>query len=162
MTLLKNILNTVASKKSFFIPAGMTVTGNFTVDVPGQIAGTVNGDVIVNGRLLILKNAFINGNVKAHQLEIFGKVTGDIACSGKMVLQNESYIRGNISTVEIHLEKDAVVDGMITKPGLHSIIEELAADIEEELPLNPAPESPEPEVAPVIIKADDEEMQSWF
>lgn len=153
----------MASKNSFFIPAGMTVTGNFTVDVPGQIAGTVNGDVTVNGRLLILKNAFINGNVKAHQLEIFGKVTGDISCSGKMVLQNESYIKGNISTVEIHLEKDAVVDGMITKPGQHNIVEEIAAEIEKETPLAPETVSPpEVEVAPVIVRAEDEEVQSWF
>ena len=145
----------------------MTVTGNFTVDVPGQIAGTVNGDVIVNGRLLILKNAFVHGNVKANELEIFGKVTGDIACSGKMVLQNDSYVKGNISTVIIHLEKDAVVDGMITKPGQHTILEDVTDEIveieEEELSFDAEEQaSPLPDVVPVIVKEEDEEVQSWF
>jgi cytoskeletal protein CcmA (bactofilin family) len=169
LTILENILNTVSSKKSFNIPAGMTVAGTFTVDVPGQIAGTVNGDVLVNGRLVILKNGVVNGNVKAEELEILGSVTGDIQCSGKMILQNACFVKGNISTIEIQIEKDAVIDGIITKPDANKtelgftpgITEDSSTEIieidEEPEPLIPAEE-------PVlIIKAEEEELQSsWF
>ncbi|MBC7888964.1 MAG: polymer-forming cytoskeletal protein [Ferruginibacter sp.] len=171
MSILTYILNNFASKKSFYLPAGMTVTGTFTVDVPGQIAGSVNGNVFVNGTLGILKNAVITGNVKAETLEIFGTVIGDIQCSGKMILHNTCYVKGNISTVEIHIEKNAVIDGMITKPVSNTTDFEPAFAtgepvlIEETIEDSPADIIAEPVIIPeepVIVKMEEEEAQSWF
>ncbi|MEP7107816.1 MAG: polymer-forming cytoskeletal protein [Ferruginibacter sp.] len=164
MTLLNNILNTVSSKKSFYIPAGMTVTGTFIADSPGQIAGAVIGDVIVNGRLIILKHAVIRGNVRAQELEILGSVTGDILCSGKMILQNECFVKGNINTSEIHVEKAAVVEGVITKP-VFGKTETGFDPVTSEEPFTEKIEDPEqaiPLVAPVIIIAEEEKIESWF
>lgn len=136
------------------------MTGTFTVDVPGQIAGAVNGNVFVNGRLIVLKNAVINGNVQANELEILGSVTGDIYCSGKMILQNHCSVKGNISTVEIHIEKDAVVDGIITKPGFNFDGEIEIEKLDE--PLVEKEDDPVINEEPVLNNVEAEEVQSWF
>lgn len=164
MTILENILNTVSTKKSFYIPAGMTVTGTFTADVPGQIAGAVNGDLLINGRLVILKNGVIHGNVKAEELEILGSVTGDIQCGGKMILQNDCFVKGNISTIEIHIEKDAVLDGIITKPDFNKNGVEFEPGTMEEPSIGTLEEPGLFIPETVLLKkiADKEALSSWF
>lgn len=138
----------------------MTITGSFTADVPGQIAGTVNGDVSVDGKLIILKNAVVNGNVDANELEVLGSVTGDITCAGRMILQNACFVKGNISTVQIQIEKDAVVEGIITKPGDKSAEEIAGVTIEEPVETAAGPVLPAEE--PVVNKVEVEEVESWF
>jgi cytoskeletal protein CcmA (bactofilin family) len=115
LTVIEYILNILSIKTNFYIPAGMTVNGTLSVDVPGQIAGCVNGDVLVNGRLVILKGGVINGNVKATELEISGSINGDVQCHGTMVLNNNCLVKGNIITMGIHIQKKAVIDGIVTK-----------------------------------------------
>lgn len=153
---------TVSSKKSFYIPEGMTVTGTFTTDVPGQIAGAVNGDVCVNGRLVILKSAVIIGNVKAQELEVWGRVIGYIQCSGKLFLQKASFVKGNISTVEIYIEKDAIVDGIIIKPGQNNTEEKFVPTTLKEPSIEIVAEPVIQTEEPFINTGKDEEEQSWF
>ena len=106
-----------ASRGSFFVPQGMVITGTFTADKPGKIAGTIHGDVFVTGKVTILKEAVIRGDIQASEVTVYGKVTGDIKCTSKTVLESGAHVRGNISTVEIHVEKDAILEGIINKAG---------------------------------------------
>lgn len=93
----------------------MVVTGSLLSDVNGAIAGTINGDISINGKLIIKKEAVINGDIVASHIIASGKIMGDIICSGRLVLKNNAYIKGSIQTLEIQIEKDAFVDGIITK-----------------------------------------------
>ena len=142
----------------------MTVTGTFTADVPGQIAGAVNGDLLINGRLVILKNGVVHGNVTAEELEILGSVTGDIQCGGKMILQNDCFVKGNISTKEIHIEKDAILDGIITKPDLNKNGLEFIPGTMEELSIRTLVEPGHFISEQVLIKRIEEKevLSSWF
>jgi cytoskeletal protein CcmA (bactofilin family) len=100
---------------SFIIPEGMTVTGSFYSPVSGQIAGSVNGDLQVNGSLQVLESAVVTGNVKATEVELWGRVTGFIQCSGKIILHKASFVKGNINTPDIQVEEGAIVDGIVYK-----------------------------------------------
>ena len=159
---LKNILKTDAVNKSFYIPQGMSLTGTLTSDVPGQIAGAVNGDVIVNGSLIILESAAIIGNVRAQELEIWGRVTGYIQCGGKLILRKSAFVKGNIRTVEIHIEEDAVVDGIIFKPGHKKTEEEFVHTAVKETSLETVGETGIPTNEPVLNKVEDKDAHSWF
>ena len=123
MLKLENILG-ASGKGGFFVPKGMIITGTFSADKSGQIAGTVNGDVFVKGKVTVLKGAIIRGDISAMEIVVYGKITGDVKCTGKAMVQPGAYIKGNISTSEIHIEKDAIVEGIITKSGAEIIVAE--------------------------------------
>ncbi len=114
MLKLENILD-VSLRGGFFVPKGTEITGTFTADKSGKIAGTVNGDVFVKGKVTILKEAVICGDIYASQVIVYGKISGDIKCTGKTILEPGAYIRGDITTVEIHVEKDTTLEGVIKK-----------------------------------------------
>ncbi|MEO8414847.1 MAG: polymer-forming cytoskeletal protein [Ginsengibacter sp.] len=114
MLKLDNIFD-AARGGSFFVPHGMVITGTFTADKPGKIAGTIHGDVFVTGKVTILKEAVIRGDIHASGVTVCGRVTGEIKCTGKTVLESGAHVRGNISTVEIVVEKDTILEGIITK-----------------------------------------------
>src|SRR4051812_22368878 len=106
---------------SFIIPEGMSVTGTFHSQVPGQIAGTVNGDLHVNGSLVILQSASVTGNIKATELELWGRVTGFIQCSDKIILHKASFVKGNINTPDIQVDEGAIVDGIVYRSAQNNL-----------------------------------------
>jgi cytoskeletal protein CcmA (bactofilin family) len=115
---LENILNAAIGKENFCIPKEMVINGSFLAETSGQIAGTVNGDVLVKGKIVILKDGTVNGDIAADELVVYGKLTGDVRSCSKMVIHSGSVISGNITATEIHTDKDAVIEGLIVKPGM--------------------------------------------
>lgn len=93
----------------------MVFTGSLHSDADGIIVGTVNGNVNINGKLFIKKEAIVNGDVTASYIVVSGKIMGDIICRGKLILKSSANIKGSVHTLEIQIEKDAVVDGIISK-----------------------------------------------
>lgn len=122
-----NILPASIRKETFTIPKEMTVMGSFKTDASGQVAGIVNGDILVKGKVIILKDGIINGDISAEELIVFGKINGNVKKCIKMTARSGAIIKGNISTIEIHIEKDAVIEGLITKSGTNTIISKPAA-----------------------------------
>ncbi len=117
-----NILNAAIGKESFSVPKQMIITGSLKTDAPGQIAGVVNGDVTVNSRVVILKDGIVNGDISAEELIVFGKINGNVNRCNKMIVQSGAIIKGNITTVEIHVEKDAIIEGVVSKSGVHMVV----------------------------------------
>jgi cytoskeletal protein CcmA (bactofilin family) len=112
---LDNIINAALRKESFNIPKGMVITGSVNTRINGQIAGTINGNVFAKSKIVVQKGAVLNGDVSAEELQVYGSINGDVQCSGKTIVYNGAVIKGSIHTAEIHIEKDAVVEGMISK-----------------------------------------------
>lgn len=119
---LDNILNAAMRKDSFLIPKEMVIDGSFRSETPGQIAGTINGDVQSKGRVLIHKEGIINGDVYAEELLVYGKINGDVKRCNKINVQSGAVIKGHVNTGEIHIEKDAVIEGLISKSGVQLTI----------------------------------------
>jgi cytoskeletal protein CcmA (bactofilin family) len=111
----ENILNAAARKESFCIPKEMIVNGSLTSETSGQITGIVKGDVWVKNRLIIHKEGVVNGDVTAEELVVYGRIDGDIIKCCKTTVHSFAVIKGNIATSEIHIEKDAVIEGLISK-----------------------------------------------
>lgn len=152
----ENILNAAMRKDSFCITKEMVITGSVKSSSPGQIAGIVNGDVIVRSRLIILKEGIINGDIAAEDILVYGKINGDVKSCNKITVQSGAFIKGNITTSEIHIEKDAIIKGIITK-----------SDGQVILPKKPfsavknEPEEKKTEPA-LISKTGDSDRQAWF
>lgn len=118
---LDNIFHAAVRKESFFIPKEMVITGSVDTEMPGQVAGVINGNVFVKNKVIILKEGVINGDISAEELLVYGRINGDVLCSGKMLIQNGAVIKGNIITSEIHIEKDTIIEGVINKSFLEPV-----------------------------------------
>ena len=115
---LENILNPATRKENFCITKEMVVNGSVTAETSGQVAGIINGDIEVKGRLTLMKDGILNGDIIAEELMVFGKINGDVKKCNKISVQSGAIIKGNVNTAEIHIEKEAVIEGIITKAGI--------------------------------------------
>ena len=128
----------------------------------GQIAGVINGNVFAENKVIILKEAVINGDVSAGELLVYGKINGDVLCANKMIVQNGAVIKGNIVTAEIHIEKETIIEGIITK----SVIEppryiKQTTNTESERKKQLVAERIATEQNP-IPQTEESKRQSWF
>jgi cytoskeletal protein CcmA (bactofilin family) len=154
----ENLLNMTARKESFFISKEMLITGAVKAEAPGQIAGIIKGNVSVNNKLVILKEGIILGDVSADELLVYGRIDGDVKECNKVMIQSGALIKGNISTVEIHIEKDAIIEGVITKAGSQPTLHKKREfPKKKELPV----ETVEPP-APSAGKKETGERTAWF
>jgi cytoskeletal protein CcmA (bactofilin family) len=112
---LDNIFSAAVRKESFYIPKEMVITGSINTEMSGQIGGVINGNVFAENKVIILKEGVINGDISAGELLVYGRINGDVLCANKMIVQNGAVIKGNIVTAEIHIEKETVIEGIITK-----------------------------------------------
>lgn len=152
----ENILNAAMGRESFCIPKQAVITGSFKTDAPGQIAGIINGDVIANSKIVILKDGIVNGDVSAEELIVFGKINGNVNRCNKMIVQSGAVITGNIMTIEIHIEKDATIEGRVSKTGVHTVINK------KKEPLRKNEFITEHQENGIEEKAEVRERQTWF
>jgi cytoskeletal protein CcmA (bactofilin family) len=152
---LDNILNAAIRKDSFLVPKEMVINGSFRSDTPGQVAGIVNGDISCKGRILILKDGIVNGDITAEELLVYGKINGNVKGCNKITVQSGAVIKGNINTSEIHIEKEAHIEGLITKSGLQVVLSNKTETARKHQDDNDKIEAAKPD-QPV------KERQSWF
>lgn len=153
----ENILNTTIRKESFFISKEMVIAGTLKAEAPGQIAGIINGEVSVNNKLVILKEGIILGDVSADELLVYGRIDGDIKRCNKLMIQSGALIKGNITTMEIHIEKDATIEGIITKAGSQPTLHK-----KREFPKKKELPAETIEPPPASDKKETGERTAWF
>lgn len=152
----ENRLNTTGRKESFFLSKEMVITGAVKAEAPGQIAGIINGEVVVNNKLVILKEGIILGDVAADELLVYGRIDGDVKCTN-LLIQSGALIKGNITTITIHIEKDAIIEGNIVKAGNQVVLHK-----KKELPKKKEPLPVKKVEPPPGKKESGEQRQAWF
>lgn len=151
----ENIINTTGRKESFFLSKEMVITGAVKAEAPGQIAGIINGEVVVNNKLVILKEGIILGDVAADELLVYGRIDGDVKCTN-LIIQSGALIKGNITTITIHIEKDAIIEGNIIKAGNQMVLHK-----KRELPKRKEPPAKKVD-PPSNNKKETGERSAWF
>lgn len=83
--------------KEAFIPEGMTIKGNISVDGDLTFAGNLDGNLDVTGKLSTYGN--LKGeSIKAGEIAIYkGTFIGDISCNGHMNIPDNSTVIGDIN-----------------------------------------------------------------
>lgn len=98
---------------------GVRVNGSYTAAKNVKIAGTIDGDVHIEGTLVIDKEGVINGNIFADEIYVSGNVTGILRSPGKITLRETAVIVGDLYTPSLAIEEHAIMEGLIhtTKNG---------------------------------------------
>jgi cytoskeletal protein CcmA (bactofilin family) len=76
-----------------------------------RIDGKVEGDINCSARLVIGKNAEIQGNIVCQHLELLGKVFGDVMAENSCTLRGSALLKGKLSTTLLSIENGAQFQG---------------------------------------------------
>ena len=93
------------------VGVGSEIQGDFSVKGSARIDGIVDGNVTVEGKLILGAGAAINGEVIADSALIGGEVMGNIEAPGKTELTATAKVYGDIVTAVIVIDERAVFQG---------------------------------------------------
>lgn len=95
-----------------FIAAGAILDGPFSAKESTRIDGTINGNVSVNGSLIVGQEGKINGAVSATNLFLAGEINGNVnAGTGKVEISDTGKLIGDLSAKTLVIDENAVFQG---------------------------------------------------
>ncbi|MEX0722689.1 MAG: polymer-forming cytoskeletal protein [Gracilimonas sp.] len=90
---------------------GTKLKGDLNSQTDIRIAGTVEGEAVSKGKLIVTGNGKVVGNITSSDADIAGKVEGEVKVSGKLTLRESAIIDGNIYTKTLIVEEGAQING---------------------------------------------------
>lgn len=87
------------------------VTGDITTESDIRIDGTLTGNLITNGRLIIGTNGTIEGDIRCKSAEIEGTMKGKMVIDELLSLKSTSSFAGEITTSQLLIEPGAIFQG---------------------------------------------------
>ena len=90
---------------------GTVIKGDFKSESDARIDGVIEGNVTVEGRVVIGETGEIHGNISCFVLEISGKVIGKLEIKERLTLKSSAKYTGEMNTVKLIIEPGAVFNG---------------------------------------------------
>jgi cytoskeletal protein CcmA (bactofilin family) len=79
-----------------------------------EFDGTIKGEIISEGTLVVGKNGKIEGEIKTHSVVVLGSVKGNINVKDRCVLKECSSVEGDVVSSLISIEEGAEFSGRST------------------------------------------------
>jgi len=76
-----------------------------------KIDGKIEGDVLLDGNLLLTETGIIRGNIQTNNFQCNGTVEGNIIVKEKFTVGSKSKIKGDIKTKILIIEEGAEING---------------------------------------------------
>lgn len=107
------------------IVKGTVIEGDFKSSSDTRMDGIIKGNLICTARIIMGKNAKIEGNINVQQANISGLFNGDIKVKELLSVSSDAKINGNIQAGEIEVAEGALINGNvhINKKGNSSLAE---------------------------------------
>lgn len=99
------------------IGAGTVIKGEILCDGDIRIDGTLNGNLITKGKIVIGTTGSVNGEINCKNSDVSGKVEGKIKVSELLSLKSTAKITGDIATNKLAIEPNAVFTGTCNMGG---------------------------------------------
>lgn len=107
-----------AADRKMIVPEGTTIGGSIrAANVETEIAGRVEGDITVEGRLFLGATAVVTGDIKAVSCRIEGLVEGKMECAQEIELARTGRLNSDVSAGKV-VTVAGQVTGMIQAPVL--------------------------------------------
>lgn len=116
----KNPAAKEAGPATTIIGEGIVLKGNLTKgDGTIRIDGTLEGDILVSGHLIIGESGKVHGRVSADALISAGEIIGNIEAKSEAQLTQGSATTGDITTASIIVDQGAVLNGAVRTTTAH-------------------------------------------
>ncbi len=90
---------------------GTKIVGTITTDKDIRIDGTIEGDIICSGKVVLGTSGNIKGNIQCSNAEIMGTIDGRLKINNMLSLKSTSKITGEIKTKILSIEPNATFNG---------------------------------------------------
>ena len=98
-----NLINIITN--GTIIKGDITATGDFRLD------GTLEGNIQLNGKLVVGDTGVVTGNVLCQNANIIGTVNGNLSVKELLSLHTTARVRGDILINKLSIEPGAVFTG---------------------------------------------------
>lgn len=101
----------IENKTINLIGAGTTITGDIQSDGDIRIDGSLIGNIITKGKIVIGTTGKINGEITCKNFDLSGKIEGKVNAENLLSLKASSNIKGDINAGKLAVEPGAVFTG---------------------------------------------------
>ncbi|HUJ68759.1 MAG TPA: polymer-forming cytoskeletal protein [Syntrophorhabdales bacterium] len=98
----------------------LRINGTMTFKSSLMIKGTLEGEIISEGLLIVGPTAKVSAKVTTKNLISHGEIVGDVTASEQVVLKETAVQKGNITTQNIIVESGSLFNGSISMKGKES------------------------------------------
>ena len=106
----KEVVTTTGAVYSI-LAMGSRISGDIYSEEDIRIEGSLVGDLICKGKVILGPHAVLRGNVKCVNAELSGIIEGDIEANEQLSLRGKSQVRGAIKTSTLIIEPGARFNG---------------------------------------------------
>lgn len=99
------------------IGAGTVIEGDIKSDGDVRIDGTLNGTLIIKGKLVLGATGMADGELSCQNADISGTINGKIKVGELLSLKATSKLTGDITTSKLSIEPGANFSGSCTMAG---------------------------------------------
>ena len=103
--------NSMKAKISTILGKGCVLNGDFNAEGSARIDGTVNGNVIVKGLLILGVDGKVIGDIEATGAIIGGHVIGKVDAPEKLEISSHAKVIGDIRTKILVVDERAIFQG---------------------------------------------------
>ena len=107
----KSSLEETIAASSSIVGAGTVITGNIETNGDLRIDGTLKGNVISKGKLLIGPAGLVEGDINCKVADILGQINGNIFVKELLQLKGKAFVNGDIHTTKLSMEETANFNG---------------------------------------------------
>lgn len=102
---VKNMEENASSQN--IIAQGTKITGDFNSEGDFRIDGTIEGNIITSGKVVVGKSGFIKGTLQGTDAHFEGKFSGKLTLSGVLTLKSTAHIEGEVIVGKLSVEPGA-------------------------------------------------------
>lgn len=96
------------------LTAGCHFAGKLYCKGATRIGGTIEGEVIAEGLLIVEEDAVINAAVKAEEIVVHGRMEGNLSVQKKIEMCATADVQADISTPNLLVHEGAIYNGRTT------------------------------------------------
>ncbi len=91
---------------------GTIIKGNISANGDFRLDGTLQGNITLNGKLVVGENGLVNGNIVCQNANIIGTVNGNISVKELLSLNSTAVVKGDILINKLAIEPGASFSGI--------------------------------------------------
>ena len=117
------------------ITSGTVIKGDITASGDFRLDGKLEGNIQLNGKLVIGDSGVVNGNVLCMNANIIGTVNGNLSVKELLSLHSSARVKGDILINKLSIEPGAIFTGkcnMLDEVRKQQAAEQAAAPEEEQ------------------------------
>ena len=96
------------------IGPGLRVTGDLRTQEPIQVLGALDGNLQVDGQLVVGSGGRVRGDVTAQSVAVEGRIDGNVTVVDKLELRLTGRIRGDIVAPRVTMVEGSFFRGRLT------------------------------------------------